>query len=658
MKHLSIALLVLVLMGTVLCALDQPVLPGMRAGFREHDRSLLLKVNKLTSLKNLIPYDHYSLPFCAPEAIKSEWENIGELVQGERIENSLYSLSVMDNDTCHILCTKEYTSEELQMFVDKIEDEYSINWSVDNLPAATRLITESGEAYQIGFPVGYVSGGMTLLNNHQTIVIKLNPVEQESGEVLYNVVGFEVFPLSVRHMPAANDVAESHLNSRTCSAKNNRSPHSLSVMPQALVTKKADAESGETAATTAATKTKIIWTYDVRWEIVDTTYSHRWDMYTKLQSSDIHWFSIINSIIVILMLVMMVGTIITRTVLRDLAKYSAPRGEDEDEETGWKLVHGDVFRPPRAAVALSILLGSGVQLSICAVVTLSFTVIGLMRSEQEGALLTTAVILFCFFGSIGGGYVGERANRVTGGARLGKRWLWVALGVCLGFPMIVFAIFFVINALLLLLGSSGAVPFLALLLLTALYLLINIPLTLGGAFLAHFSMASKDVHFPVATKNIPRQIPPTPWWLSLPVAPLIGGLLVFSSVVIEVYFIMSSIWRHQMYYMFGFLFLVLLVVFITSGLIAVVICYFRLVAENYHWWWTAFNTSAFSGVYLFGYCALYYVALMDMFHPTSAIIYFGYCFVICAAFGLMNGAVGWLSAYLFMRKIYTAVRVD
>jgi|SaaInlStandDraft_5_1057022.scaffolds.fasta_scaffold115551_2 transmembrane 9 superfamily member 2/4 len=100
MKHLSIALLVLVLMGTVLCALDQPVLPGMRAGFREHDRSLLLKVNKLTSLKNLIPYDHYSLPFCAPEAIKSEWENIGELVQGERIENSLYSVRVISSKMC------------------------------------------------------------------------------------------------------------------------------------------------------------------------------------------------------------------------------------------------------------------------------------------------------------------------------------------------------------------------------------------------------------------------------------------------------------------------------------------------------------------------------------------------------------------------------
>ena len=31
------------------------------------------------------------------------------------------------------------------------------------------------------------------------------------------------------------------------------------------------------------------------------------------------------------------------------------------EETGWKLVHGDVFRPPRYTRLLSALVGSGVQ---------------------------------------------------------------------------------------------------------------------------------------------------------------------------------------------------------------------------------------------------------------------------------------------------------
>jgi transmembrane 9 superfamily protein 2/4 len=33
--------------------------------------------------------------------------------------------------------------------------------------------------------------------------------------------------------------------------------------------------------------------------------------------------------------------------------------EEAQEETGWKLVHGDVFRPPRAAGWLSVAVGTG-----------------------------------------------------------------------------------------------------------------------------------------------------------------------------------------------------------------------------------------------------------------------------------------------------------
>lgn len=33
------------------------------------------------------------------------------------------------------------------------------------------------------------------------------------------------------------------------------------------------------------------------------------------------------------------------------------------EEFGWKLVHGDVFRPPRRGMLLAVFLGSGSQVS-------------------------------------------------------------------------------------------------------------------------------------------------------------------------------------------------------------------------------------------------------------------------------------------------------
>ena len=44
--------------------------------------------------------------------------------------------------------------------------------------------------------------------------------------------------------------------------------------------------------------------------------------------------------------------------------------EDTMEETGWKLVHGDVFRPPRRAWLLTAFVGSGVQIFFMVLITL------------------------------------------------------------------------------------------------------------------------------------------------------------------------------------------------------------------------------------------------------------------------------------------------
>ena len=43
------------------------------------------------------------------------------------------------------------------------------------------------------------------------------------------------------------------------------------------------------------------------------------------------------------------------------------------EETGWKLVHGDVFRPPQNKQLLSALLGAGVQIFFMSLITIGKT---------------------------------------------------------------------------------------------------------------------------------------------------------------------------------------------------------------------------------------------------------------------------------------------
>ena len=88
----------------------------------------------------------------------------------------------------------------------------------------------------------------------------------------------------------------------------------------------------------------------------------RWDVYLYATDEQIHWFSIVNSLMIVLFLTGMLAMIMMRTLHRDLSRYNdADSKEEVQEESGWKLVHGDVFRIPPRAGLLAVYLGTGVQ---------------------------------------------------------------------------------------------------------------------------------------------------------------------------------------------------------------------------------------------------------------------------------------------------------
>lgn len=56
---------------------------------------LQVKVNKLSSTKTQLPYDYYFLKYCKPQKIVNSAENLGEVLRGDRIENSAYTVSLL-----------------------------------------------------------------------------------------------------------------------------------------------------------------------------------------------------------------------------------------------------------------------------------------------------------------------------------------------------------------------------------------------------------------------------------------------------------------------------------------------------------------------------------------------------------------------------------
>ena len=97
--------------------------------------------------------------------------------------------------------------------------------------------------------------------------------------------------------------------------------------------------------------------------------------YLHVYDPKIHWLAMINAAVIVTFLVGMVSTILVRTLKKDIARYNrldayaleefGGTSEAEDgvqEDSGWKLVHGDVFRPPKNPLFLSVMLGNGAQL--------------------------------------------------------------------------------------------------------------------------------------------------------------------------------------------------------------------------------------------------------------------------------------------------------
>ncbi|PSS01976.1 Transmembrane 9 superfamily member 7 like [Actinidia chinensis var. chinensis] len=58
----------------------------------------------------------------------------------------------------------------------------------------------------------------------------------------------------------------------------------------------------------------------------------------------------------------------------------------------------------------------------------------------------------------------------------------------------------------------------------------------------------------------------------------------FGAVFIELFFILTAIWLNQFYYIFGFLFIVFIILLVTCAELAILLCYCQLCSEDYYWW--------------------------------------------------------------------------
>merc|ERR1712110_1148736 len=166
------------------------------------------------------------------------------------------------------------------------------------------------------------------------------------------------------------------------------------------------------------------------------------------------------------------------------------------------------------------------------------------------------------------------------------------------------------------------------------------------------------IELPVRTNQMSREVPQQPWFVQPVFTALIGGVLPFGAVFTELFFIMSSLWQHQFYYLFGFLALVLCILIVTCAEISIALTYFQLTSEDYNWWWRAFLSSAASAFYVFFYSIIYFSSRLQIDKFVSALLYFGYMYMISILFFVLTGSIGLLASFLFVKAIYGSIKID
>merc|ERR1740124_1688542 len=162
----------------------------------------------------------------------------------------------------------------------------------------------------------------------------------------------------------------------------------------------------------------VVYSYEVEWKPSDVKWADRWDIYLmETPDNEVHYFSIINSLMVAILLTGAVGIDIREYNHLDeqLLLPSSSGGVPTTEETGWKLVHGDVFRRPTVGrTMLSVAVGTGMQIGTSVMLTLGCLMARVLDPMKKGQTLTGIIVLYVLSGSVAG-YTSARLYRYFDG---------------------------------------------------------------------------------------------------------------------------------------------------------------------------------------------------------------------------------------------------
>lgn len=150
----------------------------------------------------------------------------------------------------------------------------------------------------------------------------------------------------------------------------------------------------------------------------------------------------------------------------------------------------------------------------------------LLSFFRRGSLLSTAIFVYAATSPINGYFGGALYARMGG-----KIWIRQMLLSAFLVPIFICGTAFLINFVAIYYHASRAIPFGTMVAVTCICLFVILPLTLVGTIVGRNLSGQPDN--PCRINAVPRPIPEKKWFMEPLVIILLGGILPFGSIFIE-----------------------------------------------------------------------------------------------------------------------------
>jgi transmembrane 9 superfamily protein 1 len=337
----------------------------------EQVKSLLTKVYPFNNPHET--YRYYDTPLgCGHDSPEEEAHTLSEVMNGERNVVSPYDIKYRDDLARTVLCRRHLTKDQVVEMRSMVQNSVMFDMRIGDMPVSR--------------PVGFIFNDKTAPNGvRQYILSHFDFVlgYAEDGRVSSANVSSKVFGSWLHEITPSEDTDE-----------------------------------GMT----------VEYSYEVHWVKIDEEPQEALDHQLQKEmrfhthkNLDIHWLSIINAFVLMMLILSLLLLIIVRVVRSDLSKYLDISDEDltTEEEQGWKLLHGDVFRAPQHRMWLCAGVGTGLHLAAAAALSIAGGMLGFHYTHNAMSFKASGILCYTLT-SLLGGYWSAWLYHQFGG----EKWAW------------------------------------------------------------------------------------------------------------------------------------------------------------------------------------------------------------------------------------------